>query len=264
MDHFAGCQKLRYPWLLSCSEHRVTARYHSNLHRSTFGTRRARGRARRKPPSIRPGTRGRPRTAGIDSGGGSRAALPSTGNVNMVLERSTDTTFPPWLIFCGCLLVSCQPVSSSSSLAVAKQSSPVAARSTNRTEPLPQASSPAVEIRNGPIAGSIELATRATVELAPELIVEKQLADGSFQPLRNLDLGTMKLVTSCDQKISGCVKVGERGFRPVPWSGMSCSSQCNHSCDKNVRLYGRFRFVVRSCDGKTRFEGPVFELLKTY
>ena len=99
-----------------------------------------------------------------------------------------------------------------------------------------------------------------TVELDPELIVEQQLSDGSFQPLQNLDLGSMKLVTSCDQQIKACVRVDERGFRPVPWSGMSCSSQCNHSCDKNVRLYGRYRFVVRPCDGKTRFEGPVFEL----
>jgi hypothetical protein len=60
-----------------------------------------------------------------------------------------------------------------------------------------------------------------------------------------------------------CVRVDDRGLRPVAWSGMSCSSQCNHSCDKNVRLHGHYRFVVRSCDGKTRFEGPVFELPKT-
>jgi hypothetical protein len=56
------------------------------------------------------------------------------------------------------------------------------------------------------------------------------------------------------------VKIDERGLRPVPWSGMSCSSQCNGNCDRNYPLFGRFRFVVVSCDGATRFEGPVFEL----
>jgi hypothetical protein len=121
---------------------------------------------------------------------------------------------------------------------------------------------PAIEIRNGPTPGSLELAAREAIELDPELIVEQQLGDGSFQPLRNLDLGSMKLVTSCDQLINGCVRIDERGFRPVPWSGMSCSSQCNRSCDKNVRFYGRYRFVVKSCGGKARFEGPVFELVK--
>jgi hypothetical protein len=160
--------------------------------------------------------------------------------------------------------VSCKPASSGASLALATQSSPAGAQSTSRVEPLPQTRLPAVEIHNGQVAGSLEVVAHQTVELAPELIVEKQLTDGSFQPLQNLDLGSMKLVTSCDPKIDGCVKVGERGLRPLPWSGMSCSSQCNHSCDKNVRLYGRYRFVVKSCDGKTRFEGPVFELVPTH
>jgi hypothetical protein len=105
--------------------------------------------------------------------------------------------------------------------------------------------------------------TRSSGELATELIVERQLGDGSFEPVQNLDLSSMKLVTSCDQRINTCVRVDESGLRPLPWSGMSCSSQCNRSCDKNVRLHGRFRFVVTSCDGKTRFEGPVFELPKT-
>ena len=166
------CQELRYPWLLSCSEHRVPARYHSNLHpihfRHTTGKRSRTQKAAFDSPKHPTDGRGRlALTAEAVLG----QRCPRRGNVNIVLERSTNTTFPPWLIFCGCLLVSCQPVSSSSSLAMAKQSSPVAARSTNRTEPLPQASSPGIEIRNGPIAGSIELAARATGELAPDLIV---------------------------------------------------------------------------------------------
>jgi hypothetical protein len=119
--------------------------------------------------------------------------------------------------------------------------------------------SAAVEIRNGPTPGELELRAHGSVELAPELIVEQQRDDGSFERVSHLDHDTIKLVASCDQRPGTCVKVDERGLRPVPWSCVSCSSQCNGNCDRNVPLYGRFRFVVMSCDGATRFEGPVFE-----
>ncbi|MGJ4953954.1 hypothetical protein [Bradyrhizobium sp. HKCCYLS20291] len=124
--------------------------------------------------------------------------------------------------------------------------------------------SAAVEIRNGPTPGELELRAHGTVELAPELIVEEQRADGRFERVLYLDRdGTregMRLVASCAQRPRTCVTIDERGLRPVPWSGMSCSSQCNRRCDKNVPLHGRSRFVVMSCDGTTRFEGSVFEL----
>jgi hypothetical protein len=110
------------------------------------------------------------------------------------------------------------------------------------------------------VPGALELRTHGTVELSSDLIVERQRDDGSFEPLLHLDLDSMKLVATCDQHPNACVKVDERGLRPVPWSGMSCSAQCNATCDKNVRLHGRFRFVVLSCDGGTRFEGPIFKL----
>ena len=158
-------------------------------------------------------------------------------------------------LVCMFLLESCQgapsaPPASQSSASVLTQ------------ESQPSRSSTAVEVRNGPNPGSLELVVHGVVELDAELMIERQLGDGSFQPLQNLDLGLMKLVTSCDQRLSKCVSVADRTLRPVPWSGMSCSSQCNHSCDKNVQLEGRFRFVVKTCDGKTRFEGPVFEMPK--
>jgi hypothetical protein len=168
-----------------------------------------------------------------------------------------------WLLVCSFLLASCESETSPPPPLRSTESTPQTAPLVPTTEPLPAVSAAAVEVRNGPNPGSLELRVNGMVELDPELIVERQLSDGSFQPLQNLDLGSMKLVTSCDQHISMCVRVDERGLRPVAWSGMSCSSQCNHSCDKNVRLYGRYRFVVRSCDGKTRFEGPVFGLPKT-
>jgi hypothetical protein len=169
-----------------------------------------------------------------------------------------------WLLVCTFLLASSSSETRASPPLRSAQATPQSAPLlVPATEPLPSASTPAVEVRNGPKPGSLELRVKGVVELDPELIVERQLGDGSFQPLQNLDLGSMKLVASCDQRIGRCVRVDDRGLRPVAWSGMSCSSQCNHSCDKNVRLSGRYRFVVRSCDGQTRFEGPVFELPKT-
>jgi hypothetical protein len=169
----------------------------------------------------------------------------------------------PWLLVCALLLTSCESATSASPGLRSAESKPQSAPLAPAAEPLGPVSAPAVQVRNGPSPGSLELRANGTAELAPELIVERQLGDGSFEPVQNLDLGSMKLVTACDQRANSCVRVDERRLRPVPWSGMSCSSQCNHSCDKNVRLHGRFRFVVTSCDGKTRFEGPVFELPKT-
>jgi hypothetical protein len=169
-----------------------------------------------------------------------------------------------WLLVSAFLLASCGSSQSSSLPLSAADPTAQSAAAMHPVEALPSTSITAIEIRNGPNPGSLELAARGAVELDPELTVEQRLSDGSFQALQNLDLGSMKLITSCDQQISTCVRVDEHGFRPVAWSGMSCSSQCNHSCDKNVRLFGYYRFVVMSCDGKTRFEGPVFELVKTH
>ena len=129
----------------------------------------------------------------------------------------------------------------------------------------PQAATPAraLEWRNQSTPGALEIAALgAALELRPELMVERLQAGGAFEPVPNLDLGSMKLVAACRQAISGCVRIDQRGLRPVPWTGMSCSSQCNQTCDKNQRLSGRFRFVVKSCDGATRYDGPVFELPK--
>ncbi|WP_316234074.1 hypothetical protein [Bradyrhizobium sp. SZCCHNR1098] len=120
--------------------------------------------------------------------------------------------------------------------------------------------SAAVEILNGPSPGELALRAHGTVELAPELIVEEQRDDGSFERVPDLDGGMMRLAASCGKRPGTCVTIDERGLRPEPWSGLSCSSQCNGNFDRNYPLSGRFRFVVVSCDGRTRFEGPVFEL----
>lgn len=118
-----------------------------------------------------------------------------------------------------------------------------------------------VQIRNGPRPGSLDIRAAQPVALAPDLLVERQRADGSFEAIRNLDLDSLHLAASCAQTPAACVRVDANGLRPIPWSGMSCSSQCRRICDKNVRLHGRFRFVVLSCDRRTRYEGAVFALL---
>jgi hypothetical protein len=117
-----------------------------------------------------------------------------------------------------------------------------------------------IEIFNGPTPGELELRTHGTAELAPELLVEQQRDDGSFRRVPYLDRDMIRLVASCDQRPGTCVTIDERGLRPLPWSGMSCSSQRNRNCDKNVPMHGRLRFVVMLCDGTTRFEGRMFEL----
>jgi hypothetical protein len=126
--------------------------------------------------------------------------------------------------------------------------------------PAADTSTSAVEIRNGPTPGELELRAHGTVELASELIVEEQRDDGSFERVTDLDRDAIKLVASCDQRPGTCVTIDERGLRPEPWSGMSCSAQCSRECDRNFPMRGRFRFVVMSCDRATRFEGPVFEM----
>lgn len=122
-------------------------------------------------------------------------------------------------------------------------------------------SSPAlVRVSNGAKPGALEIRATKPMELAPDLIVERQREDGAFEIVRNLDLGSMHLVAACSQPTKRCVRVDSRGLRPVPWSGMTCSAQCTGICDRNVRLHGRYRFVVTTCKGHTRYEGPVFTL----
>lgn len=134
--------------------------------------------------------------------------------------------------------------------------------STRAEQPTPGRGGPApvVQVRNGLKPGSVGIRATHPTQLGPTLIVERQQDDGSFMPVRNLDLDSMRLAERCDHPPGTCITITARGLFPVPWSGMSCSSQCNLNCDRNVPLHGHFRFVVTSCDGRTRFEGGVFTL----
>lgn len=120
--------------------------------------------------------------------------------------------------------------------------------------------SPVVQLRNGAKPGALDIRASRPVALTSELRVEQQRSDGSFELVPQLDLGTMRLVAMCGGAVRSCIRVGPEGLRPVPWSGMSCSAQCQGDCDHNVCYHGRFRFVATSCDGRTRYPGPVFTL----
>src|SRR3954471_17311924 len=67
----------------------------------------------------------------------------------------------------------------------------------------------AVEIRNGPTFGQLELRAHGTVELASELIVEQQRADHTFERAQDLDRDSLRLVASCDRRPGTCVTIDE-------------------------------------------------------
>ena len=117
----------------------------------------------------------------------------------------------------------------------------------------------AVQVLNGPKPGTLVVRTSAPVRLVSTITIERERPDGSFETMQSLDV-PLRLVARCDEPARGCVTVGPGDLKPVAWSGMSCSAQCPRACLANRQLHGRFRFVLRSCDRRSRFAGPVFTL----
>ena len=119
---------------------------------------------------------------------------------------------------------------------------------------------PALTIANGK-PGEFTLTANSAVELATVASIET-LRDGKWiQISKNFDLGDgYRLIAGCGGKPDKCTKLAAGGMlTPVPWSGYSCSSQCNQTCDKNVQYgEGDYRLVVTSCDGKQTFTGAAF------
>lgn len=115
--------------------------------------------------------------------------------------------------------------------------------------------------------GRFEIETGTPTRLATVATIEKQLASGSWSAFSNLDLGMgYRLVEACGEAAPSCVDLAPgRPLHPVPFSGLSCSSQCNPSCDKNVWIGpGWFRLVVDGCEpgaaASNRAVGMPFEL----
>lgn len=129
---------------------------------------------------------------------------------------------------------------------------------------------PAVSITNGK-PGAFTLEAKASVKLRVLASIEG-LRDSKWVDVSTgFDLGAgYRLVARCDgpvrapgaQPESACLElaIGDT-LTPVPWSGMSCSSQCNSTCKKNTPLpVGDYRLVVTTCDLATTFRGPAFHL----
>ncbi len=125
---------------------------------------------------------------------------------------------------------------------------------------------PAVSITNGK-PGAFTLEARSAVKLRLLASIEG-LRGGTWSDVsKSFDLGAgYRLVAQCETRrpekpaAQACIALAAGGkLAPVPWSGMSCSSQCNGDCDKNVPLpAGDYRLVVTTCDGATTFTGPAF------
>jgi len=129
-----------------------------------------------------------------------------------------------------------------------------AVRATNMTQKT------VVAIKNIEPPGAFEIANLGPmVELAWAVAVEQAVGE----EWRPIVVEQFELVEQCGEiKSSPCRRLGERAvIRPVPWTGYSCTSQCNTACRANVYYGpGRFRFVIRDCTGQWRVEGPPFEL----
>ena len=112
-------------------------------------------------------------------------------------------------------------------------------------------------------AGRSEITTTESVSLSPRARLERRAEGGAFAEVTDLDAGAgYRLRASCTSPASDApvaLAVGET-LRPVPWSGLSCSAQCNLTCRANAFLGpGTFRLVVRGEAGG-ELAGPTFEM----
>ncbi|MFW6086938.1 MAG: hypothetical protein ACODAG_07020, partial [Myxococcota bacterium] len=94
---------------------------------------------------------------------------------------------------------------------------------------------------------------REPARLAREAVVERR-DDGTWR-----EVATLKLRQACDAPAEGCVTlVPGAELRPPPWLGQRGRAQCECTeCEPAPA--GRYRFVVRSCDGVYTVPGEAFE-----
>lgn len=116
-----------------------------------------------------------------------------------------------------------------------------------------------VVVRNLSLPGAFEVENPGPdIELAWAVAVQRH-AKGEWSD----EVTDLSLIEKCGDTPPGrCVRLAHGArLRPVRWNGLTCGSQCPAACRANVYLGpGRFRFVVSSCDGKRKFQGPEFEL----
>jgi hypothetical protein len=115
---------------------------------------------------------------------------------------------------------------------------------------------PAVTVANGR-PGEFTIEAKAAIRLRSIGAIQG-LRDGRWADV-SVDLDTGYKLVQCDTKPDCLDLAAGAKLSPRPWTGMSCSSQCTHACDKNApRPAGEYRLVVTSCDGNATFAGPSF------
>jgi hypothetical protein len=110
--------------------------------------------------------------------------------------------------------------------------------------------------------GAFELESSAAIALASRATIEHRAPDGSWSALGNLDLQNgYRLLESCDAPTPACIELAaDTVMRPVPFSGLDCSAQCNKRCRANSWVGpGELRLVVHTCNGDS-IAGPSFAL----
>ena len=131
------------------------------------------------------------------------------------------------------------------------------ASATASSSAAPPPSGPPIVVTTGATFGELIVQANATTSLAMRVEIEARV-DGAFEPRAY----EMFLLDACDTKLGTpaglppcrTVSAGQT-LRPVPFTGYTCSSQCNLMCDKNAQISGTtIRYVVKSCDGKLRWE----------
>ncbi|MBL8715233.1 MAG: hypothetical protein JNL79_04525 [Myxococcales bacterium] len=131
------------------------------------------------------------------------------------------------------------------------------ASATASSSAAPPPSGPPIVVTTGATFGELIVKANATTSLAMRVEIEARV-DGAFEPRAY----EMFLLDACDTKLGTpaglppcrTVSAGQT-LRPVPFTGYTCSSQCNLMCDKNAQISGTtIRYVVKSCDGKLRWE----------
>jgi hypothetical protein len=100
----------------------------------------------------------------------------------------------------------------------------------------------------------------AEIQLIRAIKIEHKTGD-RWQPVE----AEFKLVADCAEvpaKADKCVRLASQAsLTVVPWTGFSCSGQCNRSCRANVKYpAGRYRFVVASCSDGVAHTSDPFEL----
>jgi len=123
----------------------------------------------------------------------------------------------------------------------------------------PAAAGPAIVVRNLDTPGALVIENHGpTAMLRDRFAVESQ-HEGTWEDT-GIDLELSGQRPRGQQETCEELRAGA-GLRPARWSGWTCGGQFTQPCRQTAYIGpGTFRFVVSSCDGKHRWEGPPFEL----